>query len=317
MAKISGLVDKLGAADKAAVGAMAKIEQLPVKGAEQPVAPVAPVAHVEKKTTTLASAHDQVQEIPLDKVVRSPFQVRTMGDEDYIRQLMESIQASGVISPIVVRLTPAGTDFELVAGEHRAEASRRLGHMTIKAIVRTMSDAEAAKALAAENAVRKSLDDFDKFKHARMLKDNGFCRSDREVAATLGVTKSQVSALNAFGQLPDEAQALLAENPGLLGATAAKQIAEFAAEHPKEVMRAIKRIASGSLLQSKASRWIASEAAVGTESYREVIEVKRPNAPGVRVVVTDSDARIQLCGINAQKLRALIEANLHDLVTPS
>lgn len=98
----------------------------------------------------------------------SPYQVRAVADSDYIETLMASIVQSGVISPVVVRALDSSI-FEVIAGHHRLEACRRLGHTTVPVVVRQMTDSEAACALASDNFVRKELSDFERFKRAKLF----------------------------------------------------------------------------------------------------------------------------------------------------
>lgn len=232
---------------------------------------------------------------------------------------MESIAASSVISPIVVRRLSVDKSsnfelFEFVAGEHRAQACKRLGHQTIKAVVRTLTDKEAALALAADNSVRKNLDDFDRYQHALMLKQNGFCRTDAEVSVTLGMTKSHVSMLAAFGALPDEAQAILRANPGSLGVANAYQLRDLIASSPALVTQALAAVAKGNLKQSGIRTWIGNHTRLhaGT-TERRTIKLERPGKPTVSLVFLATEVVIRSDALDTAKLLELVEANLDKL----
>src|SRR5580692_9774069 len=85
-------------------------------------------------------------EIPLDHIERNPFQTRTRFDEAQLTELSQSIAASGVVQPIVVRTlsTPnVQAKYQLITGERRWLASRKAGKATIPAIVRQVSDEQA------------------------------------------------------------------------------------------------------------------------------------------------------------------------------
>jgi ParB family chromosome partitioning protein len=321
MAKISGLIEtgKVGSADPKVVAAM------PLMG-KKPAVPktLQPINRASNSVAMTKAPEDSVQEIPIDHIRRSPYQVRAMGDENYIESLMESIVDSGVISPIVVRPLPveAGSSnfelFEFIAGEHRAQACKRLGHNTIKAIVRNMNDKAAAIALATDNAVRKNLDDFDRYQHARMLRKNGFCRTDSEVAITLGMSKSHVSMLSAFDGLSVEAQAVLRANPGILGAAYAYKLRDLIASHSVLITRALESVALGNLKQNGIRAWISSHTRshLATEN-RTTIKIDRPGLPTVSLVISDNEAVIKCASLNTEKLRELLEANLDHLLTVS
>lgn len=73
-----------------------------------------------------------VSEVPVDKVKPGGFALRDL-DEAAVQGLAESIRASGLLQPIMVKPTRDG--YELVFGLHRLEACRRLGWKRIPALV--------------------------------------------------------------------------------------------------------------------------------------------------------------------------------------
>src|SRR5205809_7318539 len=81
------------------------------------------------------------QEIDIDLVEPSPYQPRTRFREEALDELARSIQASGIIQPIVVR--PIGNRYQLIAGERRWRAAQRAGLKKVSTIVRQVSDALA------------------------------------------------------------------------------------------------------------------------------------------------------------------------------
>src|SRR5882724_10211135 len=74
------------------------------------------------------------QEIDIDLVEPSPYQPRTRFREEAFDELARSIQASGIIQPIVVR--PIGNRLKLIAGERRWRAAQRAGLKKVSTIVR-------------------------------------------------------------------------------------------------------------------------------------------------------------------------------------
>ena len=78
-------------------------------------------------------------EIALDRIDRNPNQTRTNFDEAKLAELAQSIAATGVVQPVVVRERPGGR-YELIMGERRWRASQMAGKQTIPAIVRQVSD---------------------------------------------------------------------------------------------------------------------------------------------------------------------------------
>ena len=100
--------------------------------AEPPVQP-SPAAQASAAET------GKPREIPVTEIDRSPYQTRSHFDEVQLAELAASIEATGVVQPIVVRPI-AGGRFQLIAGERRWLASQRAGKESIPAIVRHASD---------------------------------------------------------------------------------------------------------------------------------------------------------------------------------
>src|SRR4051794_12126682 len=71
----------------------------------------------------------QVREIEMDRIAPNPRQPRQHADIEGIRQLARSIEAHGLLQPVVVRTS--GDDFELIAGSRRLMAVKSLGRPRI------------------------------------------------------------------------------------------------------------------------------------------------------------------------------------------
>ena len=72
-----------------------------------------------------AEASGSLRELPIGNVVPNPYQPRTHVDEAGLTELTASIEASGLLQPVIVR--PKNGKFELIAGERRWRAIQRLG----------------------------------------------------------------------------------------------------------------------------------------------------------------------------------------------
>ncbi len=108
---------------------------------------------------------DQVMQIPLDQIDRNPYQTRYFMKAEFesedlvattLHELAESIRANGVIQPIAVRPGAEGR-YILILGERRCRASKIAGKTTIPAIVRKVSDQQAAEMTVVENLQRQDL----------------------------------------------------------------------------------------------------------------------------------------------------------------
>ncbi|MBA4494105.1 nucleoid occlusion protein [Paenactinomyces guangxiensis] len=98
---------------------------------------------------------DQVKQIPVEEILPSPYQPRTIFNEERIDELCQTIRLHGVIQPIVVRRKDR--IYELIAGERRLRAVKKLQIPTIPAVIREMTDSQAASAALIENLQREGL----------------------------------------------------------------------------------------------------------------------------------------------------------------
>lgn len=110
------------------------------------------VAAIEEKK----KAAEEVVKIPIDKIIPNRYQPRTVFDEDKIEELSRTIHTHGVIQPIVVRKYSEDL-FEIIAGERRYRAMKRLNWTEVPAIVRDLSDKETASIALIENLQREEL----------------------------------------------------------------------------------------------------------------------------------------------------------------
>lgn len=101
------------------------------------------------------SSSDEVKAIPVNEIVPSPYQPRTIFDDERIDELCQTIKTHGVIQPIVVRVRNG--KFEIIAGERRYRAVLKLGLPTIPGIVREINDSQAASIALIENLQREGL----------------------------------------------------------------------------------------------------------------------------------------------------------------
>ena len=101
------------------------------------------------------AAHPGPQQIDIDLIEPSPYQPRTRFREEALDELARSIQASGIIQPLVVR--PIGSRFQLIAGERRWRAAQRAALTKVPVIVRQVSDELALEMTLVENIQREDL----------------------------------------------------------------------------------------------------------------------------------------------------------------
>ena len=117
-------------------------------------------------------------------------------------ELMASIIEKGLMSPIVVRPAEAENKFEVVAGNRRFEACRKLGMGSIPCYITEFDDKEAYESSLVENLQRKTLDPLEEARaFGRYVDDFGY-GSESELARKIGKSPSYVSRRIALLRLP-------------------------------------------------------------------------------------------------------------------
>lgn len=124
------------------------------------------------------------------EITASPDQPRKSFDEYELKRLSDSIQASGIIQPLIVRKTENG--YRLIAGERRLKAAVMAGLRRVPCVVHKTDDETAALYSLLENLQRSNLTVFEEAEGInRLINEYGI--SQAEAAARLGVSQSGLS----------------------------------------------------------------------------------------------------------------------------
>jgi ParB family transcriptional regulator, chromosome partitioning protein len=155
-----------------------------------------------------AEASGALRELPMASVRPNPFQPRTRIDEAELTDLANSMQASGLLQPVIVR--PRDGGFELIAGERRWRAAERLGWPRIPAVVRDVDDRTLLTLALVENLQRDDLSPIDEAAGYRRLGEE-FHLGHAEIAGAVGRDRSTVANLLRLLQLPPDVQVMVHE----------------------------------------------------------------------------------------------------------
>ena len=149
----------------------------------------------------------ELRELPVGLIKPNPGQPRTKFDPEALAALAASIEASGIVQPLLVRPLPDGS-YELVAGERRWRAAQQAGLEKVPAVVRDQAEAERLQAALIENMVREDLNPVEEAKAcAALVEDLGLTKE--ELARRVGRSRPAVSNLIRLLELPDETLELL------------------------------------------------------------------------------------------------------------
>jgi len=156
-------------------------------------------------------AGNLVLNLALELIHKNPFQTRHVEDDEALEELAESIKAQGVVQPIVVR--PSEEDdghYVLILGERRLHASKKAGKTHIPALVRTVSDQQAAEMTIIENLQREDLSPLEQAEAFRVLSTN-FAMTQAQIAERVGLSRESVTNYMRLLKLPRTVMEMLAE----------------------------------------------------------------------------------------------------------
>jgi len=155
-----------------------------------------------------------LEEIQVSAIRPNPYQPREHFDEEELASLAESIREVGILQPVLVRETDDG--YELIAGERRWRAARRVGLQNIPALVRDTDDASALEHALVENVHRSDLNVLEEAAaYQQLIEDFGL--THEEVAIRVGRSRTAVTNTLRLLQLPPMVQRLVRDKSLTMG----------------------------------------------------------------------------------------------------
>ena len=151
---------------------------------------------------------DAVRMLPIRLIDPNRDQPRRSFDEDALRELAASIEAVGVIQPIIV--AEVGERYSIIAGERRYRASRMVGLDEIPAIVRNWDEQRRLEAALIENLQRDDLNPIEEALGVKRLMEESSLTQEK-VAERLGKSRPAVANLLRLLTLEQSVQQLLIE----------------------------------------------------------------------------------------------------------
>ncbi len=141
----------------------------------------------------------RIRQININKIAPNPHQARSELGE--MKDLINSIKEKGILEPILVR--PKNGDYEIIAGERRYMASKRIGLSEIPCIVMNVNDMEAMEISLIENLQRLDLDVFEEADGLRYLAEN-YGYNHEQISKKLGKARSTVTEIISISRIPEE-----------------------------------------------------------------------------------------------------------------
>ena len=140
-----------------------------------------------------------IRNIPIEKIKANKYQPREDFNQDALEDLTNSIKEKGFIQPVLVRLKD--NEYELIAGERRLRAAKKLGYKEIPAIIKKASDLDSLELSIIENIQREDLNPIDQAKAYKRLQEE-FNMTQEKVADTIGKDRATVANILRLLNLP-------------------------------------------------------------------------------------------------------------------
>ena len=154
---------------------------------------------------------DGLLHIPVDLLERGQYQPRDDMRQDSLEELAKSINAQGVVQPIVARPVNRGGQsqrYEIIAGERRWRAAQMAGLQEIPAVIRDVPDDAAIAMALIENIQREDLNPLEESRALdRLIRE--FDLTHQEAADAVGRSRASVSNLLRLQDLADKVKPLL------------------------------------------------------------------------------------------------------------
>lgn len=266
--------------------------------------------------STASSPQDseEVLEIETDLIRPGQQQPRTSFDSAKLEELAQSIRASGIIQPLLVRRR--GGLFELVAGERRWRAAQLAGLTRVPAIVREIADENLLELALIENIQRQELNAVEEANAYKRLIENLGLTQD-EVAKRVGRDRTFITNYLRILRLPTEIQTLLEQEKLSFGHARAL----LGVTDPQLQRRLAQRIFKNNWSVRETERRIRQLSARADQKPHEVHHTDDPNVRaaevklrrhlGTQVRIVSSSAgtpgRIEIEFYSAQDLNRLYE----------
>lgn len=242
------------------------------------------VAHVPRGTVVQSHPDgainqmpgDVVRQIPVTLITPNPHQPRDSFNEASIAELADSIRTAGLLQPIVVRPSRSSDGverYEIIAGERRWRAMKKLGQLAIPAIVKEATERESAQLALIENVQRDDLNAAERAFALRSLAEQ-FGLSHQQVAEAVGIDRPTVSNLIRLTELDGRSLDLV-------------RLGKLSAGHARALL-GIRDVASRSLLADTA---IMEEWSVRTLEREVQRSADRANSKAVSRGTTSAPVR--------------------------
>ena len=207
---------------------------------------------------------EKVERIKINRIEPNRNQPRKDFDEDKLQELADSIKEHGVIQPIIV--VKRNDYYEIVAGERRWRASKKVGLKTIPAIVRDLDEKKNREAALIENIQRQDLNVIEEAKAIKEIMEE-YSLTQEQMAERLGKKRSSLANIVRLLNLDERVQQLIIEGELTEGH------GKVLVAHPKDKQydMALNIIKNGGTVRVLEEKILRKKSKIKPDKQREVI----------------------------------------------
>ena len=158
----------------------------------------------------ITNGSSSINEVELSAISPNPNQPRTHFDEEALDELATSIRELGVISPITLRKNEDDT-YQIIAGERRYRAAKKVGLKTIPAYIKTAADEQVMEMALIENIQREDLNAIEIALTYQRLMDE-YSLTQERMSQRVGKKRATIANYLRLLRLPAEIQMGITEH---------------------------------------------------------------------------------------------------------
>lgn len=148
---------------------------------------------------------DVVTPVDIRDLRPNPYQPRRVFNDEKLDELAMSIREHGIIQPLIVRKSSV-RGFDIVAGERRFRAAKKLGLQSVPAVIRDFSDVQLMEIAVIENLQREDLNAMEIAEaYANLMEKCDL--TQEQLAKRVGQSRSHVANMLRLLQLPERVRA--------------------------------------------------------------------------------------------------------------
>jgi ParB family chromosome partitioning protein len=248
------------------------------------------------------------REVPVASIRSNPFQPRSRFSSAGLAELTESIRENGLLQPLIVR--PAGDGWEIVAGERRWRALKRLEHQSVPVIVRDLSDEQMLVLALVENLQREDLGPLEEAHGYRQLIEQ-FGLTQGQVGERVGKDRTTVTNALRLLTLPESVQEMVAD--GALSAGHGRALLGVAS--PDALVKLARQVVRRGLSVRETEERVRALRDGGKKgSSRRQPKLRRAADPVVRSAEKELERALgtQVAVVTRSKMRGEIRITFHD-----